>query len=177
MYKMIESRRNFINTDNVKALVSMEDAWKRAAVAQVDPQCKKPCPRLEDLEHRTLTVQSHDAGSVKTLVNLPSSHPNWQEVSIREPEWDGTGGNHQTPSQRNGLLDDSTNGTSKSKQEKQGESEVRREAGGHIMKEIAGAERRKNEHSRWKLNAGRKKKKEKHTLEVFCTQKAQITKR
>ena len=128
MYKMIESRRNFINTDNVKALMSMEDAWKRAAVAQVDPQCKKPCPRLEVLEHRALTVQSHDAGSVKTLVNLPPSHPNSQDVSILEPEWDGTGGNHQTQSQRNGLLDDSTNGTSKSNQEKQGESEVRREA-------------------------------------------------
>ena len=62
MYKMIESRRNFINTDNVKALMSMEDVWKRAAVAQVDPQCKQPLPRLEDLEHRALTVQSHDAG-------------------------------------------------------------------------------------------------------------------
>ena len=62
MYKMIESRRNFINTDNVKALMSMEDVWKRAAVAQVDPQCKKPCPRQEVLEHRALTVQSHDAG-------------------------------------------------------------------------------------------------------------------
>ena len=112
--------------------MSMEDVWKRAAVAQVDPQCKKPCLRLEVLEHRALTVQSHDAGSVKTLENLPPSHPNSQDVSILEPEWDGAGGNHQTPSQRNGLLDDSTNGTSKSKQEKQGESEVRREAGGHL---------------------------------------------
>ena len=82
MYNMIESRRNFINTDNVKALMSMEDVWKRAAVAQVDLECKRACRGLEVLEHRALTVQSHDAGSVKTLVNLPPSHPNWQEVSI-----------------------------------------------------------------------------------------------
>ena len=147
--------------------MSMEDVWQRAAVAQVDPQCKKPCPRQEVLEHRTLTVKSHDAGSVKTLVNLPPSHPNWQEVSIREPEWtvlvEITKHNH---SEMDCLMIQQM-AQARASKENRGEGEVRREAGGHIMKGTAGEGRRKNEHSRWKLNAGRKKKKEKHTLEFF----------
>ena len=29
----------------------------------------------------------YDAGSVKTWVYLPATHPNWQEATIKEPEW------------------------------------------------------------------------------------------
>ena len=52
----------------------------------MNPQHKKACPTVDVLDS-ALTLRSHDAGSVRTWVHLHPSHPNWQEVSIKESEW------------------------------------------------------------------------------------------
>ena len=59
--KMIESPRN-INKEHVKALMLVESLADR--VARVAQQYKA-CPRFEVLDNRSLTLRSHDAGSVK----------------------------------------------------------------------------------------------------------------
>ena len=72
-YAIVESLRNFLNKGNVKALMSMGDAWKRAFsvwVARVDPQYKKACPEMEVLDNIALTLKSVDAGAVKDWVHL-----------------------------------------------------------------------------------------------------------
>ena len=56
--KTFGSLRNFINTDDVKALKMMGDAWNRAfndTVARVNPQYKKACPKFAVLDNSALT--------------------------------------------------------------------------------------------------------------------------
>ena len=89
-YDSIESPRHSVHKDNIKALMSMGDALKRTfsdRVAPVHPQNKKTCPNIDILKNSALTLKSHGAGSDKTWVHLPPSHPIWQAVAIKEPEW------------------------------------------------------------------------------------------
>ena len=67
--EMIQSLRNFVNKDKVKASMAMGDASKRAfddKVARVKSKYRKTCPNLEVVDDSALTSKNHDAGSIKT---------------------------------------------------------------------------------------------------------------
>ena len=70
---MIGSLGHVIIKDNVKALMSMGDAWRKA----FNEPHKNKSPHLEIVENSALTSKGHDAGSVKTCVHLLHSHRIW----------------------------------------------------------------------------------------------------
>ena len=72
-YGVIESIRNFINKDQIKAMMTMGDDLNRAfddRVVRVHPTHKATCSNLEVMNNRDLTLLSHDSGSVKAWVQF-----------------------------------------------------------------------------------------------------------
>ena len=150
---MIGSLRSVTNNADVKAFLSMEDAWKTAFSdrwARVDPQYKKTYPKLEVLQNSALTLECQDAGLVKTWVRLPPSHPNWQEVSFREPEWTVLMEIIARQLREIDCMVMQQMAQARARKKTRRDGEVRREVGGKGRS----CRRRamKNENSRWKLN-------------------------
>ena len=50
-------------------------------MARVHPIHNEQCSKLEVLGDSALNLKSNDAGSVKTWLHLPASHPSWQEAA------------------------------------------------------------------------------------------------
>ena len=150
VYKMIENLRSFFNNADAKALLSMGDVCQRAfndRVARVDPQWTTASSTLEVFDISARTLKTHGAGSVRNLGTSPAIPPALARHLHRKCKVDGADGSHQKPPQRNGLFDDSTNGTGKNNQEQSGDGEVRREAGGKRMKALqARSEEERTQH-------------------------------
>ena len=67
--------------------MSMGDAWRLAFNDRVARVHQGAVHRIGVVGSRALTLNSHDAGSVETWVQLFASHPHWQAAAIKEPEW------------------------------------------------------------------------------------------
>ena len=87
---MIERVKDFFNKDNVRAPMPMRDAWKRifnGRVAHVKLEFEKSALVCRSLITARSPSKAMMRDQSKREVHLPPTLPNWQEVSIRVPEW------------------------------------------------------------------------------------------
>ena len=118
-YNEIESRRSFKNSDSAKASMWMGDAWKKTFQRQGGAGTPTARENVRNWAGRgqQRAYLEQPRRRISHNVGTSSAHPNWQESVHQRARVNSSDGIHQRQSQRNGLLDDATTGTSKSKPE------------------------------------------------------------